>query len=52
LVSDQSAGDGTDGTADQGSFGGLVFVVMADDSADDGSGKSAQDGSVSGVFLC
>ena len=41
LVSDQSAGDGTDGTADQGSFGGLVFVVMADDSADDGSGKSA-----------
>jgi hypothetical protein len=52
LVSDQSAGDGTDGTADQGSFGGLIFVVMADDSADDGSGKSAQDGSVSGVFLC
>jgi hypothetical protein len=41
LVSDQSAGDGTDGTADQGSFGGLVFMVMADDSADDGSGKSA-----------
>jgi hypothetical protein len=41
LVSDQAASDGTDGTADQGSFGGLVFVVMADDSADDGSGKSA-----------
>jgi hypothetical protein len=41
LVSDQSAGDGTDGTADQGSFGGLIFVVMADDSADDRSGESA-----------
>jgi uncharacterized membrane protein len=40
LVSDQSAGDGTDGTADQGSFGGLIFVVVSDDTPDDRSGES------------
>ena len=41
LVSDQSACDGTDGTADQGSFGGLVFMVVSDDTPDDRSGESA-----------
>jgi hypothetical protein len=41
LVSDQSAGDGTYGTADQGSFGGLVFMVVSDDTPDDRSGESA-----------
>ena len=41
LVSDQSTGDGTDGTADQGSFGGLIFMVVTYDTPDDRSGESA-----------
>jgi len=41
LVSYQSAGDGTDGTADQGSFGGLFFMIVSDDAPDDCSGESA-----------
>jgi hypothetical protein len=51
LVSYQSAGDGTDGTADQGPFGGLIFMVVSDDTPYDRSGESAKNGSGSGVFL-
>jgi hypothetical protein len=51
LVSEDTAGNSTYGSTDEGSFGGLIFVVMADDSSDHRAGDTADDGSISGVFL-
>jgi hypothetical protein len=51
LVSKDPAGDGADRTTNQGTFGGLVFVIMPYDTPDDGSGNPANNSTVPSIFL-
>lgn len=51
LVSEDSSGNGTDCPSNKGSFGGLVFVVVADNATNYRARYAAYDCTVSGIFL-